>query len=302
MGCASRIMNSWFAPTMSWYGTCGFDPATNRPRNSKRKARLFNRTRSRSAHLSRDVILDHCSASWSTDETCTVSGPGITGVTVQWCIISESLNEANHLKGPHGYGSLIRTNGNVTYHHNLYAHHRTRCPRPGTYGEGSVLFDFRNNVVYDGNGYSAEDPLRMNYVGNYIRKPNGHAFAVGGDATVMYQTANFQEDAGAKNDDFWKLITKWRPHNKRAEPFDVAAVTTQPAKEAYESVLDSAGATLPKRDAVDARIVKEVREGKVGLINSQTEVGGWPRYGSATRSQRFRQRWHARRLGNRARP
>jgi pectate lyase len=228
----------------------------------------------------RDVIIDHCSTSWSTDECLTVSGEGITNVTVQWCIISESLNQGAHHKGNHGFGSLVRTNGNVTYHHNLYAHHRSRCPRPGTYGLGSILFDFCNNVVYDGNGYSAAEPTRLNYMGNYIRKPNGPTFSVGGDATEMYQAGNFQEDAGAKNDDFWQLITKERPHNKRAEPFEVAAVQTQSAQDAYEAVLASAGATLPKRDGVDRRVVEEVRAGKIGLINSQVDVGGWPAYQS----------------------
>lgn len=228
----------------------------------------------------RDVIVDHCSTSWSTDECLSVFGEGITNVTVQWCFIAESLNAGAHQKGNHGFGSLIRTNGDVTYHHNLYAHHRSRCPRPGTYGAGSILFDFRNNVIYDGNGYSAAEPTRLNYVGNFIRKPNGPAFSVGGDATEMYQAANFQEDAGAKNDDFWQLIAKERPHNKRAKPFEVVAVETQSAQDAYESVLSSAGATLPKRDAVDARIVDEVRAGKVGLINSQTDVDGWPTYRS----------------------
>jgi pectate lyase len=237
------------------------------------------------ARPARDVIIDHCSASWSTDECLTVSGEGITNVTVQWCIISESLNQGAHHKGNHGFGSLIRTNGNVTYHHNLYAHHRSRCPRPGTYGDGSILFDFCNNVVYDGNGYSAGEPTRLNYVGNYIRKPNGPAFSVGGDATEMYQAGNFQEDAGAKNDDFWQLISKERSHNKRAEPFQVASVETQAAKDAYESILATAGATLPKRDAVDARVVDEVRNGKIGLANSQTEVGGWPAYRSTPSPQ-----------------
>jgi pectate lyase len=219
------------------------------------------------ARSSSDVIIDHCSASWSTDECLTVSGEGITNVTVQWCIISESLNQGAHHKGNHGFGSLIRTNGNVTYHHNLYAHHRSRCPRPGTYGNGSILFDFRNNV------------------GNYIRKPNGPAFKIGGDATSMFQTANFQEDAGTKNDDFWQLVPEVKPINMRGEAFEVANVTTHSANEAYDAVLESAGATLPKRDPVDARVVQEVRDGKVGLVNSQTEVGGWPAYRSAEASK-----------------
>jgi hypothetical protein len=94
----------------------------------------------------------------------------------------------------------------------------------------------------------------------------------------MYQVGNFQEDADVKNDDFWQLVAKERPHNRRAEPFEVAPVETQSAQDAYESVLTSAGATLPKRDAADARVVDEVRAGKIGLINSQADVDGWPSY------------------------
>ncbi len=230
---------------------------------------------------SRDVILDHSSASWSTDECCTVSGAGIDNVTVQWCLIAESLNHGAHHKGDHGFGSLVRCNGRVSFHHNLYAHHRTRSPRPGTYGPGSILFDFRNNVICDSNGYSAEDPLRMNYVGNYILRPNGPAFKVGGPSTEMYQEGNFQEGAGAKNGDFWKLVSHAQPENKRTEPFEVAPVTTQSAKDAYVAVLDAAGATLPRRDAVDMRIIEQVRSGTGGLINSQADVGGWSAFESA---------------------
>ncbi|QEG37972.1 pectate lyase family protein [Bythopirellula goksoeyrii] len=229
---------------------------------------------------SRDVILDHCSATWSTDECCTVSGAGIDNVTVQWCLIAESLNHGAHHKGDHGFGSLIRCNGRVSYHHNLYAHHRTRSPRPGTYGPGSILFDFRNNVIYDSNGYSAEDPVRMNYVGNYIRKPNGPAFKVGGKSTQMYQQGNYQEESGTKNEDFWQLISSAKPENKREEPFEVEPVSTQTAKDAYDAVLRAAGATLPERDAVDARIVEQVRAGTGELIDSQADVGGWPAYGA----------------------
>ena len=112
----------------------------------------------------RNVILDHCSASWSVDETLSVTGEGCGNVTVQWCFITESLDQSVHAKGTHGYGSLIRTDGGVTYHHNLYAHHRTRCPRPGTYGKPpGLLLDFRNNVIYDWispAGYTSDDPAR----------------------------------------------------------------------------------------------------------------------------------------------
>ena len=111
------------------------------------------------------IILDHVSASWSNDETLSATQryePGgdighLTDVTVQWSIISESLNDAGHEKGEHGYGSLIQGSYGARYsfHHNLWAHHQARMPRIGNYAnvdggdtEG-VTLDFRNNVFYN---------------------------------------------------------------------------------------------------------------------------------------------------------
>ena len=135
----------------------------------------------------RDIIVDHCSASWSVDETLSASSRGRLGnVTVQWCIISESLHNSIHHKGPHGYGSLIRgSSGNgYTYHHNLYAHHQARLPRPGNYIDRSrdpdgFFLDFRNNVIYNWAGrtagYNADGSngtnsiTKMNFAGNYYK-------------------------------------------------------------------------------------------------------------------------------------
>jgi pectate lyase len=226
---------------------------------------------------SRNVILDHCSVSWAIDECLSVSGQGITDVTVQWCIISEGLNDSFHEKGPHGYGSLLRTNGNITFHHNLYAHHASRSPRPGTYGDGSILLDFRNNVIHDSVGYSAADPVRMNYVGNFIqrsRKP--HAFQVGGKTTRIYAEGNHMPALGERNQDPWEAIANEAEENRAPAPFDVAAVKTESAQEALRSIIALAGAVLPKRDAVDARIIRQLESGTGKLVNSQAEVGGWP--------------------------
>jgi len=231
---------------------------------------------------SRNVIFDHCSASWSIDECLSVSGEGITNVTVQWCMITESLNDSFHPKGPHGYGSLLRCNGDVTFHHNIYAHHRSRSPRPGTYGDGSILLDFRNNVIYDSSGYSAADPVRMNYIGNFIRRPNGAVFRVGGPTTQLYASGNHLDGGGEGNQDNWRLMVGATAANKATEPFPVAEVKTHDAKDAFERILQTCGATLPKRDAVDARIAQQIRSGTGGLIDSQTEIGGWPDYDSAT--------------------
>ena len=224
----------------------------------------------------RNVVIDHCSTSWAIDEVLSVSGAGITDVTVQWSIVSEALNRSAHRKGAHGYGSLLRCNGNVTFHHNLYAHHASRSPRPGTYGEGCILLDFRNNVIYNTKGYSARDPVRMNYIGNYIGRPRGRPFYIGGEATKIYVEGNYQLDGGPANEDNWRLMGRAKECHKMKEAFLVARVATDSAKEAYRKVLAYSGASLPVRDAVDTRIMADVRAGKGGLINTQKEVGGWP--------------------------
>ncbi|MFM2083179.1 MAG: hypothetical protein RL380_1870, partial [Verrucomicrobiota bacterium] len=100
-------------------------------------------------------IADHVSASWSIDETlsCTES----KNITVQWSMITDSLNNSFHDKGAHGYGSLLRYgDGKITYHHNLYADHKDRSPRLGD----NLTLDFVNNVIYNWGslpGYSGAD-------------------------------------------------------------------------------------------------------------------------------------------------
>jgi hypothetical protein len=212
---------------------------------------------------SRNVILDHCSFSWANDEVCSVSGEGITNITVQWCIISESLNKSTHAKGSHGYGSLVRCNGNVTYHHNLYAFHRSRSPRPGTYGEGSILFDFRNNLMHmGGQGYTAQDPVRMNFVGNYHRNTPFKATST----CEYFSSGNDGKMSGGK---------------ERKEPYEVAAVTTTSADVAAKAIRESCGAVLPKRDDVDSRIIRMVSNDEGRLIDSADSVGGWPKLKSS---------------------
>jgi len=230
---------------------------------------------------SHDVIIDHCSASWSVDECCSVSGEGITNITVQWCIISESLNDSVHPKGEHGYGSLLRCNGNLSFHHNIYAHHKSRSPRPGTYGDGSILLDFRNNLIYNTKGYSAADPVRMNYVGNYIRRPRSSVFQVGGPTTKLFVSDNILDGNASASRDNWRLISGKKADSRITNPFPFAKVHTDSAVEALKRVLVDCGATLPKRDSVDTRVIGQIRDGTGDLINSQREVGGWPKLESA---------------------
>lgn len=109
-------------------------------------------------HGARNVVIDHCSATWSIDEALSLSGDN-QNITIQWCLIGESLRQSKHAKGAHGFGSLARANGPVTFHHNLWIHNDARNPRLGdNYGKPPFpIFDVRNNVIYD---FGATSTLR----------------------------------------------------------------------------------------------------------------------------------------------
>ena len=274
-----------------------------------------------SGRYHKNIILDHVSASWSIDET--VSIYYCENVTIQWCLVSESLYNAGHVKGTHGFGGIWGSNYS-TYHHNLLAHHSSRNPR---FASGCGYNDFRNNVVYNWGYNSAyggekrhEGDDRFNFsvvniVANYF-KP-GPATRLGERAYRIvnpssgdlddgfgkwYVTDNVVHGNPAVTADNWDGGVQPQggsshiPKLKLDEPFDAVPISQQTAEEAYDAVLESVGASLPKRDSIDARIVDETRNGyatyegdtyekkvrvsdeskKCGIIDSQADVGGWP--------------------------
>jgi pectate lyase len=232
------------------------------------------------------VMVDHCSMSWSTDSVNDVVRDS-ENVTVQWCIISEPLNRSVHYKGAHGYGTgwgSGPTSGN-SFHHNLLAHCNSRSPRLGS--ERGALVDVRNNVVYNmGTGWAyGGEHAHVNYVANYYKpgpntlRPN-EIFRVSSPDTRMYLTANVVEDVSEVSNDNVEGIhfDEGIETQKTIVPnrFQVPAIMTHSAEQAYELVLQCAGAFLPVRDAVDRRVVNEVRSGGGRIIDSQNDVGGWP--------------------------
>jgi len=264
----------------------------------------------------RNVIIDHVSASWSTDEALSLSSRfnppenGFYDVTVQWSIVSESLDHSTHEKGRHGYGTLIRAShgAKISFHHNLWAHHQARMPRPGNYKDVSAdpdgpIIDFRNNVFYNWGGdpeanhtkdgplagtgridklaagYNADlnNAVTVNFINNaYKRGPDSRAsliFCEHNQAARAFFAGNTMNGRAASQP---KLIACNPPAGYRlTSPAGGGAVAMETAAVAYKRVLAGAGASRP-RDSVDKRIVAEVRKGRGRIIDSEKSVGAWP--------------------------
>lgn len=244
-----------------------------------------------------NVIIDHCSMSWATDECASFYRN--KNFTLQWCIISESLNESVHAKGDHGYGGIWGGQG-ASFHHNLFANHTSRMPRfsgsSTTPNSPDELVDFRNNVIYNwrsNNSYGGEKG-RYNVIANYYKpgpstrsnkpwiinpsEPYG-LFFISGNVLHGSEVISKDNRKGVKADRLDSLFA--------STPFPAEPIHEQSAEDALELVLKHAGASY-KRDVIDARIVEEARTGisvygkeKNGIIDSQKDVGGWPELKSA---------------------
>ena len=236
----------------------------------------------------RHLMIDHCSISWATDENA--SFYNLADATIQWCIISEALNSSVHHKGKHSYGG-IWGGRNVSFHHNLFAHNNSRNPRfdhPRLYWENDLLYyrgtvEFVNNVVYNWGMkaiYGGEEGW-VNVIKNYFRpgpatRRNGEWLDISISETTSMIKGKFFIDG---NEYDGSVVEDDRSESERF----VTSVTIdeQSAGEAYKAVLKSVGASH-RRDAVDRRIIKEVRKGTAtfkgsvtglpGIIDSETDV------------------------------
>jgi len=234
-----------------------------------------------------NVIIDHSSVSWAVDENISTNGSDARNITIQWSITSEGLHCSTHPKGCHSKGLLTGQSPRVSVHHSLLAHNHDRSPRI-TAGD----IDFVNNVIYNWGGAAGyadnqRGPVRMNYVGNYLKPgPDSNTSRAGmtlsGSSHSVYVKGNIGEHSRPSNDlPEWDVIDgseSLRSFSRHNFP----QVTTTSAFDAYNAVLAKAGATLPVRDAVDQRIVNDVKNGTGRIIDDPSQVGGWPKLASGT--------------------
>ncbi len=234
-----------------------------------------------------NVIADHISAEWSTNNDMSVLNS--TNVTVQWSIIADSV----HNSVTNGYGSLLRYgNGTLSFHHNLYADNAYASPRLGD----NLKLDFEDNVIYDwgtNSGFSTNDIATdtggytnvLNYICNYLiastnSVTNTIAFWAGTTNTWIYQTNNFIQSTNTSTNILTDLAltgqnTGWNMFTTNGTRFDrefpFPPISVDEAYLAYEKVLDFAGPDMAQRDAVDTNIVGNVRT-QTGSILNTTQI------------------------------
>lgn len=282
-----------------------------------------------------NIMIDHVSASWGGDENMSMyrhmyndstGAPeqklGTVNITIQNSIFSESLDTWNH-----AFGSTLGGE-NCSFMRNLWANNTGRNPSIGWNG----IFNFVNNVIFnwvhrsvDGGDYRAQYNIINNYykpgpltpknspVGHRILKPEsgrsklnhlvfGRAYVNGNIVEGNERVTKDNWNGGVQVEDEAN-VGKYKDCMKVDKPLPMPALTVLPTKEAYQYVLNNAGAILPKRDPVDQRIVEQVRTGKIkypenvklpetqfkhrrlpidsykqGIITDVSQVGGYPEY------------------------
>ena len=304
----------------------------------------------------RNVIVDHCSMSWSVEENVTMYDNKYT--TMQWCILSEPLYKSCHNKGNRGYGAQWGGE-HSTYHHNLIAHTMSRAPRLNGVRDDAQGHDYQvtqevvNNVIYNwgkkeavyggelyssregaychnillnnyykpgpatwkmkerwfarlsyssGSNHAGEGKYGLWYIeGNYMEeqptRPNPTNDYFSGEYDEINNNNWYNSNTSNKNKALDLQSSQYEGDNiyQRLEqhPEEESGVTTTSAIEAYEAVLSGAGCRIPCLDAIDSRIIEEAagRTAPIygasygagtGIIDSQTDVGGYPTYTTTT--------------------
>jgi hypothetical protein len=282
-----------------------------------------------------NIMIDHVSASWGLDENMSMyrhmynDSTGkiedklpTVNITIQNSIFSEALDTWNH-----AFGSTLGGE-NCTFMRNLWADNAGRNPSIGWFG----VFNFVNNVVFnwvhrsiDGGDYRAMYNIINNYfkpgpetpkntaIGHRILKPEsgrsklkyltfGRAYVDGNIMEGNERVTKNNWDGGVQVEDL-PNAGKYTDSIRWNKPLPMPKLTILPTKTAHDYVLANAGATLPKRDAVDARVIEQVRTGKItitpnvklpetqfkhrrlpidsyknGIITDISQVGGYPEY------------------------
>lgn len=241
-----------------------------------------------------NIVVDHLSISWAVDENLSASGPRYNGpagtthkVTFSNNIIAEGLYDSSHSKGIHSMGSLIHDNcRDIAVIGNLYAHNNQRNPYFKAFTTGAIV----NNVVYNPGKYAIQvNWIPAEWEGRNVKPENARVSVVG---NVVIHGANTMANLGAvspKGDVYLEdnialdqagkpaPITAGEINVLKEKPSWPEGLAAMPAKDTVAWVIAHSGARPKDRDEVDKRIIREFQERKGHFIDSQEQVGGYPK-------------------------
>ena len=241
-----------------------------------------------------NVAIDHCSISWAVDENLSASGARTAGpnatarrVTFSHCIVAEALHNSSHKKGPHSKGSLIHDFcQDIAVIGNLYAHNANRNPYFKAHCTGAIV----NNVIYNPGGAA----IKLSYVEREWRKasikPRNARVSVVGNVLIHGQDtreglalveplgdAYMEDNQALDREGKPAALTRGRITILREKPAWPQGLRALPSDAVLDHVLTHAGARPGDRDGVDARIIRDVRNRRGRIIDSQDDVGGYPK-------------------------
>ncbi|MFZ5759505.1 MAG: hypothetical protein ACOY32_07740 [Thermodesulfobacteriota bacterium] len=236
-----------------------------------------------------NIMIDHCSFRWGVDETLTLTG-GVTNTTIQWSIVSEGLDKAGHPKGKHSKGLMVSGKfvypNTISLHHNYIAHHGDRSPLLMSPEGVDTVVDFVNNVVYNWDKRLVpygQEYAKINWVNNYAKiGPSSYADSceVGHwpkdypPAQILYVQGNIGATRLSQSAPQWNVQDYFY---NRALPVDWQKTSPWPAPSITSSemsvsladcILSAVGATAPKRDSVDTRVIRDFSAGSGKIINN----------------------------------
>lgn len=260
-----------------------------------------------------DIIIDHCTFSWAIDENMSASGPRFAGntpdewrantahnITLSYNLAAEGLAHASHPKGEHSKGSLIHDNAtNILIYRNIYAHNMERNPLL----KGGVRAAVVNNLIYDPGKRAVHYNLvamewgkhpyqmgQLSAVGNVLRGgpstvPDLPFLTLGGAGDLEY----YAKDNIAV-DQFGKPLpmvgrygeTQAKLIEEKAPPIWPDKLDVMPVRDVETNLLWESGARPWDRDADDLRVLAFIAEGRGEIIDSEKQVGGYPRFTPAS--------------------
>jgi pectate lyase len=220
-----------------------------------------------------NVVIDHCSFSYSTDENINCYDL-VENVTFSWCIISEPLHNSTHPKGPHGKNGAMGKyfTRHQSFHHCLIMSAHDRSLKINQ--DHGTHFDYVNNVHYnnfdetnfntDASTIIYSGDVRGNY---WKRGPNSTQAGVTKahvrtNGPQLYVADNITAtQAGVETHHPGWSVMQGSSSLSLSTPGSPNTIAITTAAQAYVDVLAGAGATLPSRDATDTRVVSEVQSG-----------------------------------------